>query len=478
MEMDKLQRKLVRGFISLTFRKIILDAINFVTIFVILAKVLPIQIIGIYSIAQSILSFFTYFSDVGLAAALIQKKEVTKDDLKTTFTIQEILVLILTLLIWVSAPTLAGLYNLDNSGMWLIRALGIGFFLSSLKVVPSTVLERELKFEPLVLAEVVETLVFNSLLIYLTFQNYGLWSYTYAVIARGIVGAVVVNAIAPWKISFGFSKASAKTLINFGIPFQLNSLLALLKDRLTPLITARIIGDVGVGYLSWAQGIAYRPLEVMNIVIRITFPAFSRLQDKPDELRKIVEKSLFLTVLFLYPFLFGLLAILPFFIVFMGKEKFLPALPLIYLFAFSTFWAAPSTTFTNVLNAVGRVGITLKLMVMWTILTWILSPILALTYGYLGVALASAIISFSSIVPIVIVVRMLKVDIVKSLAQPLIASVIMGGIVYGASLFLPTNLLTLSSLVVLGGFIYVGYMFVFARNEVLENLKDFRNVKA
>lgn len=476
MEVNNLHRKLVRGFVSLTFRKVALDAINFVTIFVVLAKILPINIIGIYGIAQTILSFFSYFSDVGLGAALIQKKKISHDDLKTTFFIQEFLVVSLMIILWFIAPLLAEFYHFDSPGMWLIRALGVAFFLSSLKVIPSNLLERELKFEPIVTVEIVETLIFNSILIYLTFQNYGIVAYTYAVLARGLIGVLLLNIISPWKLGLGFSKSSAKTLFNFGIPFQLNSLLALLKDRLTPLITARIVGDFGFGYLTWAQGIAFRPLEVMNILIRVTFPAFSRLQHNQEELKKIVEKSLFLTVFFLYPCLFGILAILPNFIDFMGKAKFHPALPLIYLFAFSTFWAAPSTTFTNVLNAIGRVGITLKLMVMWTILTWVLSPILAVYYGYTGVAIASAIISFTSILPIIIVNKMLKIDFISNVWQPLLSSVVMALLVFVISKVLTNNLYTLVFLIIFGVAVYGAVMMVVARGKIKANIREIRNV--
>lgn len=474
MEVDKLHRQLVKGFFSLTFRKIALDTIRFITIFIILAKVLPIEVIGIYGIAQVILSFFTYFSDVGLGAALIQKKEITHDDLKTTFLIQEILILLIVVAVWFLAPLFAYWYKFDEPSMWLIRVLGIAFFLNSLKVIPSNLLERELKFEPIVFVEIVEAIIFNSLLIYLTFSGLGVTAFSFATLVSALAATILLNIIAPWKMSIGFSKASAKTLFNFGIPFQVNSALAMLKDRLTPLITATIVGNAGFGYLTWAQGIAFRPLEIMNVVIRITFPAFSRLQENHSELKRMVEKSLFLTVSMIYPFLFGMLAVLPIFISFMGKQKFTPALPLIYLFAFSTFWAVPSTTFTNVLNAIGRVGITLKLMVMWTILTWVLSPILAYFYGYFGVALASAIISFTSIVPIIIVSKLIKVDIVNNVWQPLVSSLVMGLIVYAVSLYLPVNLLSIVALVIIGILIYSGLIMLLAKEKLMISWRELR----
>lgn len=476
MEVQNLSKRLVKGFISLTFRKIILDGLNFLVIFVILAKALPVALIGIFAIASSILSFFTYFSDAGLAGAIIQKQKLDDDDLPTTFVIQESLALVLTVIIWFGAPYFSNLYNLDTGGLWLIRSLGIGFFLTTLRVIPTVLLERKLKFEPIVTVDIIEAIVFNLLLVWFIFQNMGIWAFTYATLAQSIAGLITIYSIAPWKVKIGFSKSSAQTLFKFGVPFQLNSILALLKDRLTPLITAKIIGPVGVGYVSWAEGIAYKPLDIMSIVLRVTFPAFSRLQDNKLELKKIVEKSLFLTGLLLYPMLFGILALLPEFIVFMGKDKWSPALPLIYLYAFSVFWSAPSTTFTNVLNAIGKVNVTLKLMIMWTILTWALSPILALKFGFTGVALAAAIISITSIIPIIIVVRMLKINIIEGLWSPILSSIVMGIIIGFLAKVLIFTVITFVLLIILGGVLYFGLLMVLSKEKLLSSIKEFRSV--
>lgn len=477
MDTTTIHKKLTRGFLSLTLRKAVIDLANFLTIYVVLASILPFSLLGIFVIASGILAFFSYFSDFGLAGAIIQKKEVTDDDLKTTFLIQELAAFIISATVWFAAPLLANYYNFDDGGMWLIRVLGVGFFLTSLKVIPSVLLERDLRFERVVWTDIIEAVVFNILLIYLSFNNYGIWAFVWAVLAQRISGLIAIYILAPWRVKVGYSKKSAAELFHFGVPFQLNSILALLKDRLTPLITAFILGSEKTGYISWAQGIANRPLEVMSIVIRITFPAFSRLQNDKEGLKEIVEKALFLTVVLLYPVLFGIMAVLPVFIEVMGKQKFEPTMHLIYIFIIASFWSIPSTTFTNVLNAVGKIKITLILMVMWTLLTWILAPIFAIYFDYTGVAIAYLLISFTSIIPIIMVKNMFFIDIFGSIVKPLAASAIMAGLVFGLSLLLPRNLITLIVLVIVGITVYTAIIFLFAKKNILLAWHSFKNVK-
>lgn len=475
METATIKRKIFSGFLSLTFRRAALLAINYLTINIILARVLPVSTIGVFNIANSILAFFTFFSDIGLAAALIQKKEITQDDLKTTFTIQELLAVIIVLIVWLSAPILTSFYGLDEAGMWLIRALAVSFFLVSLKVIPSVMLERNLNFKQLVSVEILETIVFNVLLIFFTFANHSIWAFSIAALSRSLTGVTTIYLIAPWKVSLGLSKYSLKALFSFGLPFQANSILALLKDKLVPLVVAKMVGTVGVGYITWAQALAFLPLEAMNIMSRVTFPAFSRLQDNKAELKKTLEDSLFFTAVILYPLLFGLVATSSSLIEHVVSAKWQPALPLIYLFSIGAFWATLSSPFTNFFNAIGKINFTLKLMIMWTSLEWILSPILTLFFGYLGVGIASAIISVTSIIPVILVKRMIDVEIIKNIWQPIFASCVMAVLVFILSQAFVYNLVTLLVTILICALFYLGLIILMTKDRISKYLMVLKN---
>lgn len=475
MDIQTINKKLLSGIFTLTFRRVVLYLIRFVTIGLILASILPPSIIGIFNIANSILTFFTFFSDIGLAAAIIQKKELDPDDLRTTFTIQELLSLLVTLVVWVAAPYLALVYHLDPAGMWLIRALSVSFFLTSLKVLPAVLLERELRFKPLVLIEIVETAVFCILLVVLSFSGFGVKAFSFAVLLQSLSGVILIYLLAPWKIRIGISKKAAQTLLNFGIPFQLNSLLALLKDRLVPLVIAQMVGSTGVGYITWAQNWAFVPLGVMDIMIRVTFPAYSRLQHDKQALKETVQRSLFLTALVLYPLLAGIMAMAPSMVKHVVLKDWGPALPLIYFFSVNTFWAALSTTFTNVLNAIGKIKVTLYLMIMWTVLTWGLTPLFTYLYGFLGSAIASAIIAFTSLIPIIFVRNLLKLSILPNIFHPLVSAVGMGVVTFILAQRFVYDRVSFFAIAVVGMMIYAGLIWLLARNTIIENIRNIRN---
>jgi len=476
ISVEEIKKRVRSAFITLTARTIILRFIRFVTNYLILPRLLAVEINGVFNISTAIIAFFAYFSDVGLAASIIQKKEkVSAEDIKTAFTIQQIIVGTLCLVIILAAPIFGNFYNLGSEGIWLIRILGISFFLTSLKSLPSVMLERQLNFTPLIKVEVLETLVSSGLLVALATQGFGIWSFSIATFCSSLIGLVAIYILAPIKLGLGIDKLAAKNLLSFGIPYQTNNLLALAKDRLVPLVVAGIVGPLGMGYATWAQGMAYAPLEIMSAMNRITFPAFSRLQHDRQSLIKAIEKSLFVTTLMVYPVLFGLVAILPYLVKYVVFIKWQPAIPSFYLFAFSCFWAVISTTFTNTLNAVGQVKTTLKLMVFWTVLTWLFTPTLVWIFGFIGIALTSFLISFTSVLTIILVKRMLDIKLLDALTLPVSASLVMAVCVHFIAQVFVKDWSTTVIVILLGALIYFAIVYTLGKNKILEDLKQIKN---
>lgn len=384
--------------------------------------------IGLFIAVNDLVSILGYFSDIGLAASLIQKKDkVSLIDLRTTFTVQQIIVLLLLILAFVLTPWLSSFYHIAGSGLWLLYGLLAAFFLASLKTIPSIILERQLQFKQLAAVEVIETLVFYCVAVLLAWQGKGVVSYAWAVILRGVVGTILIYVISPWKVGLAFSKSSFKTLLGFGLPYQINTLVATVKDRFINIILWKIIGADGVGIIGWAQTWSQKPLRfIMDNVTRVTFPSFSRLQDHPEELKRAIERTLFFISLITFPILGGLAVLAPQMVKLIPKySKWEPALLALMLYCFNSAWASVSTPLTNTLNAIGKVKINTYLMLMWTTLTWLLVPTMAHKFGYNGVAYATAIIALSSIVPIIIVKRLTHFSLLNSVVKPFIATIVM-----------------------------------------------------
>jgi len=461
-------KKSIHGIFALTSRTFFIQLVSFAANFILTIFLSP-AVFGIFFVVSAAIAFLSYFSDIGLAAALIQKKEdLTKDDLKTTFTLQQILVLSVVIVALLSSGYVGKFYNLGSDGVFLFQALAISFFLSSLKTIPSIILERNLNFDKLVIPQIVETIFFNVIVVVLAIKGFGIASFSYAVLARGISGLITIYLIKPWRISFGFSRQSARQLLSFGIPFQLNSFLALVKDDLFIAYLGKALPIAQVGYIGFAQKWALMPLRlIMDNVIRITFPSFSRLQDEKDVLVKAIEKSIFAACFLIFPSLVGLVILGPYFVDQIPKYvKWEPALMSLFFFSINSALSSVSTPLTNALNAIGKIKITLYLMVFWTIATWFLTPVMIFAFGFNGVAMASAIISLSVVLVVLIVKRYLSFSVLNSVLYPTISAAVMGLIVYISARFLGGSLLGIFACVFVGMVVYFAVNFLIGREQI------------
>lgn len=476
IDIAAITKKSIHGIFALTTRTFFIQVVSLSANFLLTIYLAP-SIFGIYFVVSAAIAFLSYFSDVGLAAALIQKKDqISNEDLKTTFTIQQGLVLSLVLLALYFSSAIGNFYHLQNDGVLLFQALVISFFLSSLKTIPSIILERELNFQKLVIPQIVETLFFSVVAVFLAVKGFGISSFTYAVLARGVSGTIAIYLISPWKIGLGFSKASAKKLLSFGIPFQLNSFLALIKDDLLIVYLGKVLPLAQVGYIGFAQKWALMPLRlIMDNVIRITFPSFSRLQDEKEILSKALEKSIFAVCFIIFPALIGLVVLSPYFINLIPRYlKWEPALLSLAFFSLNAALSSISTPLTNALNAIGKIKITLYLMIFWTVATWILTPLLILIYGFNGVAFASAIISCSVVVVVYIVKKYLNFSLIRACFYPLSASLIMGVAIYFVGQFLANSIAGLMLSVVTGAVIYFFIVYLLAKEKLMADLALIR----
>jgi O-antigen/teichoic acid export membrane protein len=478
--LEEIKKKSVSGAVSYLLRTIVLNAIGIVTAFILSGYLSPSDF-GIYGYVTQFVGLFVFFSDIGLAAALVQKKtEPTDSDYKTAFTVQQAL----SWLIFVGFLVLSwsGIVQQKTGpvGTGLLIALGLSFPLSSLKTIPSIILERRLDFNKIVMPHILEQLVYNGVLIFMALRGVGVGAYAYAIMARSIIGVISMFVIQPWSVGIEWNKDSLKTLLSFGAKFQLNDLLARVKDQLFYIVLARYLPLSEFGYIQWAKNWSMYPynLTVQN-VMSITFPTFSRLQKNKEALGKAIDKSIFFITGAIFPILVGMsIFIIPLVKLVEKYHKWEPAILSLILFSLGIAWSAISTPLTNTLMAIGKINITLKLMIAWTVMTWILTPVMMYFFGFNGVAVAAFMIAFTSIWPIYEVKKLVAIKVWENTWRQLLASIAMAVVgVLGLQWWSQSYALMALGAMITGGmyvlvFMGVGYQKLVAEVNSLRRKKE------
>lgn len=477
VDVSALKKKSVSGAASYMARTLALHAISLVSLSF-LAAYLSANDFGIYGIVTQIIGLLTFFSDIGFGSALIQKKaEPTTTEYRAVFTIQQLLswfIFLATVLIAVSG-ILTG--KIGWEGNLVLMALGFSFPLVTLKTIPSVMLERRLDFGKLVLPQIVEQFVYNGLLIMLAVQGFGVLSYFFAVLARSVAGVIAMWYVQRWPIGFSLNRLAVTSMLGTGVKFQVNDLLARLKDQLFFLALGLYLPTDKFGYITLSKTFSMLPyqLSVQN-VIAITFPTYARLQHDKTLLRKAIEKTIFFIALLTFPMLVGMCVfIFPITELIPKYAKWQPALFTFVLLTLSIGWGALSTPLTNTLNAIGHINTTLKLMVMWTLLTWILTPVAVWFFDFNGVALATFAISFTSILPIYYVRKIVPINAWEQTWRQLLAAGVMTLVGVGGLELWSRSLFHLGMGMFIVGSTYGLVMLIVGRRKLLAEINSLRN---
>lgn len=471
-DLQLVAKKSVNGIFALVGRTFIVQVLTVVSNFVLTIYLEP-SMFGIFFVVSTINIFLSYFQDIGLAALIVQKKEEpTVEELRTTFTIQQILVISIVIIAFLLSPVFAKMFHLNQDGLYVLYAYLISFVLSSLKTIPTVLLERKLDFHKLVAPQVAEGLVYSLALIVFAVWGLGVNTFTIAILLRSIVGLPIIYYIQPWQVGFAFKKDLIKQLLSFGSPFQANSILALLKDDLLNLYIASVLPLTQVGYIGFGQKWAAMPLRlVMDNVIKVTFPSYSRMQHDKAALRTLVEKSLYLIAFFIFPVVAAIIVFSPYLVELLPRyEKWEPALIALMFFSLNTLFASITVPLTNLLNAIGLVKITLKYMVLWTILNWVLTVIFIKIFGLNGVAAASFIVAASVMLVLPQVKKHVNFSFYRPIWKQFLASVLMGIVVMAWSHWI-TSLLKLGILMIIAIIVYTGILFIISKKELMKIFK-------
>lgn len=465
-------KRSVHGVMALISRQFFLSVISFTASLIIFTFLSP-KDIGIYTGVTAMQRIISFFTDFGLGAALVQKRnELRQQDLATSFTVQFLLTLCVFVTIFLAREQIMLFFRLSSEAGWLLIALVFSIFLSSFKIIPSIMLERAIRFEKLIIPQIVEALAFNGVLVLLVISGRGIQSYTWAVLISSLLGIPFYYAVSPWQIRTGIDKTSLAHL-KYGITFQAKNVLATIKDDLLIVFLVKLVSFTQLGYIGFAQRFAFFTFRhIVDSVTKVTFSTYSRMQDNTVFLKRGIEKSLFFVSAVMFPTLFGLIITAPYLISYMPKwhNKWEPALLSLTFFSLNALISSLSNILVNVLDATGRVKTTLRLMILWTTLTWILTPLLLYFYGYNGVSIASFLVALTIGLTIYLVKKIVDFDFFKSIYKPFISAGFMVAVVFFSGKLFVKDIVTLLLVCLFGLLIYISCLYLFAKKELREDL--------
>lgn len=290
----------------------------------ILARFLTKDAFGIVAILTFVLGFTNVFSDLGLSAAVMAERKLSREQFLSLYWLQFIVFNSIFLLVALCSPIIASYYDTPSLTVLLPVALSELFFISIGKLY-HTVLQKELLFKIISIRNITSSILSLVVAVVLAWLGSGV----YSLVLSTLFYAAMVNV---WNLVAGqkqyrlaFKRPEIRKsyeLICIGIYQMGTQILDYISSKMDVVIVS-IFFDMGaLGIYNLAKELVLKSVIVINsIVSKVLLPVLSERQDDIEELKKmfkafLAKLSLCDTPIVAFVFLFSPLIVN----IFYGKE--------------------------------------------------------------------------------------------------------------------------------------------------------------
>lgn len=253
---------------------------------IVLARLLGPKPFGEVAVAWLVIGLGNLMADCGFGAALVQRKELIREDIQFVFTAQVGLGLLFTAIVATAAPLVASAFR-QPAVTPVVRTLSIVFTLQAIGLTSQNLLKRELAFRKLQTAQVASYLAgYLALGIPLAYLGFGVWSLVFAQLAQTLLNSTLLYLMTRHPIHPRIVH-SHRGLTSYGSKVIGVNLSNWVINNSDTAIVGRVFGAVDLGLYNRSMTLMTTPMNsIASALQNVLFPVYSRAQQKPDLLRR------------------------------------------------------------------------------------------------------------------------------------------------------------------------------------------------
>ena len=334
-------------------------ALHYLVMLVLAWRLTPAEF-GVVGLATIYVFPLTAATELGLGAALVQRRELTAGHVAAAFWLSLAAGVALGVGLWFSAGPVAALMREPRLAA-VLRALSLMVPVHALTVVPRALLQRSLAFRRLAATEVGAAAAFAAVALALAARRWGVSSLVVGLVVRHLVRAALLWWAEPWWPGARPALAECATVLRFG-GFVMGSMLAMqFVSNVDYFVIGRWLGAAALAHYTLAFQLAIIPVQrVCEVLSRVAFPSLARIQGDAPRLRRALSEMLDGPTAAVAAGAIVLAIAAPALLRNLYGEAWLPAAPLLQILALAApFYVLDSAQ--TVLRATGRPGIDLAL---------------------------------------------------------------------------------------------------------------------
>jgi len=323
--------------------------------FVIIARLLTPEEIGLYSVAIAVIGIAQILRDFGIGSYLIQERELTDERIRTAFTITMIVSTTLFVVVLGAAEPAAWFYD-DERLTGILRLLSINFLLIPFNSTTMSLLKREMRFGLLALFGILASVVGTGSAIGFALAGAGYNALVYSSIISTVTLVLAGAVYRGSEFVLRPTLAEWRRVTGFGSQVALTNVLGHIAGNMNDLVVGKALGFTAVGILSRAQGVMnlfHR--DMMGAIRSVAYPAFADSSRRNADMEDIHNRSITAVTAIAWPF-YGFFALYPLeSLRFLFGPQWDDAAPLVPIFCAAGAVAVVWSLGMNMITAMGKV---------------------------------------------------------------------------------------------------------------------------
>lgn len=369
---DNLTSKTLHG-LKWSYFSTIINSVLQIGFTAVMARLLEPAAFGLIAMAGVILRFGSYFAQMGVGSALIQKKEISDEDIRVAFTSALFLGILFCVLVWFCAPL--AIYIFDNEKVIpIIKVMALSFVITGLTTTAISLLRRNMEFRSLAITETIAYLLgYGVIGVSLAYKGFGVWSLVAGALSQSALLAILSYFFCPHKLAFIYSWKYYKPLYSFGGRVSVISFIEFVGSKLDTLAIGHFIGAAPLGIYNRAFMLVNFPMYYLTTSFsRVLFPSFSRIQKEIKRLKKAYLSTIMLFSAILLPTCLGIAASSREIVLLVLGEKWIAAIPVLQILVIAAYFNFLSHFGGIVCEATATLNIKLLMQIIYVTILGIL----------------------------------------------------------------------------------------------------------
>ena len=251
-----------------------------ISVQVVLARLLGPGEYGVFAIGSVVVGFSSFFADFGLAYGLIQKREVSDQDVRFAFTWQLVVGAVVTCVIALGSGLIARFFGEPRSAD-VVQVMSLICLVSALTAPSASILKRRLDFKTQQVCYVISyVLGFVCVGIPLALTGKGVWALVAAWVSQASILCLLLFRTARYPLKPLFWYSEARTQLRYSGTVLATNLLNWAIGNIDRVIVGRLLPSREIGIYATMYNLVYTPsASILGVVQPVFFSASARMNE-------------------------------------------------------------------------------------------------------------------------------------------------------------------------------------------------------